>query len=126
MCAAIPTNFEENDERMRWKQVIDKMKQKAEKYISEASDASNPKLWLSAFSKLQNLLSELQMPFIDPNDVDPNFEEEYQDTIELVSPGSRLPDYYRRFVTREKLLLIYSGNKEAMDGFGAFVVRKVS
>ena len=50
---------------------------------------------------------------------------EYQDTIELVPPGPRLPDYYSRFVTREQVLLIYSGNKESMDGFGSFVLKKL-
>ncbi len=49
---------------------------------------------------------------------------EYAGKIELVSPVQRLPDYYKRFVTKENVLLIYSGNKDNMDGFGAFVVRK--
>lgn len=44
--------------------------------------------------------------------------------VEVISPVVRLPDYYKKFVTRDNLLLIYSGNKEAMDGFGAFIVRK--
>ena len=51
--------------------------------------------------------------------------DEYAGKIELVSPVQRLPDYYKRFVTRENLLLIYSGNKNNMDGFGAFIVRKL-
>lgn len=51
---------------------------------------------------------------------------EFGDKIELISPLGRLPDYYKRFVTKELVLLIYSGNKELMDGFGAFIVRKVS
>ena len=50
--------------------------------------------------------------------------DEYAGKIELVSPVQRLPDYYKRFVTRDNLLLIYSGNKDNMDGFGAFIVRK--
>ena len=49
----------------------------------------------------------------------------YGQQVEVVSPVSRLPDYYKRFVTRENILLIYSGNKDGMDGFGAFIVRKV-
>jgi 16S rRNA (cytosine967-C5)-methyltransferase len=49
----------------------------------------------------------------------------YGKKLELVSPVSRLPDYYKRFVTRENVLLVYSGNKDAMDGFGAFILRKV-
>ncbi len=46
------------------------------------------------------------------------------DSVERVSPVSRLPDYYKRFVTRENALMIFSGNKNAMDGFGAFILRK--
>jgi len=49
----------------------------------------------------------------------------YGKQVELISPISRLPDYYKRFVTRENVLLVYSGNKDAMDGFGAFILRKV-
>jgi len=51
--------------------------------------------------------------------------EEYRGTIELITPVLRLPDYYKRFVTRENMLLVYSGNQDNMDGFGAFVVRKI-
>ena len=51
-------------------------------------------------------------------------EKEFGDTIEIESPSGRIPDYYGRFVTREKVLLIYSGNKDMMDGFGAFILRK--
>ena len=50
--------------------------------------------------------------------------EKFGDTIELVSPRDRIPKYYNRFVTRDHLLLIIAGNKEAMDGFGAFIIRK--
>ena len=51
---------------------------------------------------------------------------EFGDKIEVISPLDRLPDYYKRFVTKELVMLIYSGNKDMMDGFGAFIVRKVS
>lgn len=50
----------------------------------------------------------------------------YGDTIQIVSPVSRIPDYYNRFVTREDALLIFSGNKDGMDGFGAFIVKRIS
>ena len=50
--------------------------------------------------------------------------QEYGDTIEVLNPAERIPDYYGRFVTREKVLMIYSGNRELMDGFGAFILRK--
>lgn len=43
--------------------------------------------------------------------------------IEIVSPVGRLPDYYKRYVTRKNLLLIFSGNQDDMDGFGAFVIK---
>lgn len=51
--------------------------------------------------------------------------EKHGDTIELLSPVSRLPDYYKRYVTRENLLMVYAGNQDDMDGFGAFVLKKV-
>ncbi len=40
-----------------------------------------------------------------------------------VSPVGRLPDYYKRYVTRRNILQIYPGNHDAMDGFSAFVIR---
>lgn len=46
------------------------------------------------------------------------------DRIELVSPIQRLPDYYKRYVTRENVLLIYAGNQDELDGFGAFILKK--
>lgn len=53
-------------------------------------------------------------------------EEEFKGQIEMLSPLNRIPDYYKRFVTREHVLMIYSGNKDDMDGFGAFILRKKS
>lgn len=50
----------------------------------------------------------------------------YGDKIEIVSPVQRLPDYYKRYVTRENILHIYFGNQDQMDGFGAFIVKKKS
>lgn len=49
--------------------------------------------------------------------------EKFGDKIELISPVPRLPDYYKRYVTRENLLLVYSGNQDEMDGFGAFIIK---
>ncbi len=49
----------------------------------------------------------------------------YGKKVELISPVSRLPDYYKRFVTRDNVLLVYSGNADSMDGFAAFIVRKL-
>lgn len=49
--------------------------------------------------------------------------EQFGDTIELISPLSRLPDYYKRYVTRDHLLLVYAGNSDEMDGFGAFIIK---
>ncbi len=48
----------------------------------------------------------------------------FKDTIELVSPVSRVPDYYKKYVTRENVLLIYAGNQDDMDGFGSFIIKK--
>lgn len=49
--------------------------------------------------------------------------QEYGDRIEIISLVARLPDYFKRYVTRENLLMIYAGNQDQMDGFGAFAVR---
>ena len=49
--------------------------------------------------------------------------ENYGDRIELLSPVPRLPDYYKRYVTRQNLLLVYAGNQDEMDGFGAFILK---
>lgn len=51
--------------------------------------------------------------------------QKYGDQLELVSPVSRLPDYFKRYVTRANLLVVYSGNQDSMDGFGGFILRKV-
>ncbi|MBC7660595.1 MAG: 16S rRNA (cytosine(967)-C(5))-methyltransferase RsmB [Chitinophagaceae bacterium] len=48
---------------------------------------------------------------------------EMGDKIEVVSPVSRLPDYYKRYVTHDQLFAVYAGNQDDMDGFGAFIVR---
>lgn len=48
---------------------------------------------------------------------------EFGDKIEVVSPLPRLPDYYKKYVTREQLLAVYAGNQDDMDGFGAFIIR---
>ena len=50
-------------------------------------------------------------------------QDKYGDRIELLSPVSRLPDYYKRYVTRDNILLIYSGNQDEIDGFGAFIIK---
>ena len=47
----------------------------------------------------------------------------YAAKIELISPVSRLPDYFKRYVTRDNLLMIYAGNEDEMDGFGAFIIK---
>lgn len=52
-------------------------------------------------------------------------QEKYGDSIELLSPVSRLPDYYKRYVTRQNLLMVYAGNQDDMDGFAAFCLKKV-
>ena len=48
----------------------------------------------------------------------------FEGQFEQVSPLPRLPDYYKKYVTRENVLLIFSGNLDDMDGFGAFLVKK--
>jgi len=51
---------------------------------------------------------------------------ELKETVEVVSPVSRLPDYFKRYVTKENVMMIYAGNQDNMDGFGAFIVRRRS
>ena len=48
---------------------------------------------------------------------------EYGDKIEVISPVSRLPDYFKKYVTRQNFLAVYSGNQDEMDGFGAFIIK---
>jgi 16S rRNA (cytosine967-C5)-methyltransferase len=45
------------------------------------------------------------------------------DKIEVISPVSRLPDYYKKYVTHDQLFAVYAGNQDDMDGFGAFIIR---
>lgn len=52
-------------------------------------------------------------------------QKEFKDKIEVVNIYDRIPDYYGKFVTREGALIIYSGNKDLMDGFGSFVIKKI-
>ena len=49
--------------------------------------------------------------------------QKYGDRIDLISPVPRLPDYYKKYVTRQNLLLVYAGNQDDMDGFGAFIIK---
>ncbi len=48
----------------------------------------------------------------------------FGDRAEIVSPVHRLPDYYKKYVTRDNVLMVYAGNQDDMDGFGAFILRK--
>lgn len=50
-------------------------------------------------------------------------EQELADHIEKISPVSRIPDYFKRYVTRDNLLQIYAGNQDDMDGFSCFCVQ---
>ncbi len=52
--------------------------------------------------------------------------DKYGAKFELVSPVSRLPDYFKRYVTKSNILMIYAGNEDQMDGFAAFIVRRIS
>ena len=47
----------------------------------------------------------------------------FEDKIEYVSPVSRLPDYFKRYVTRDNIFMVFSGNQDLMDGFSAFIVK---
>ena len=49
---------------------------------------------------------------------------QYRGHIEVLDLRQRLYGYYRRFITKDQLLMIYSGLSDGMDGFCAFVVKK--
>jgi 16S rRNA (cytosine967-C5)-methyltransferase len=51
-------------------------------------------------------------------------QKQLKDQCEIVSPLPYLPDYYKKYVTREQVFLVYSFNADAMDGFGSFILRK--
>ena len=44
--------------------------------------------------------------------------------FEKISPLDRLHDFYKKYVTRQDELLIYSGNPDDLDGFFAVILRK--
>jgi len=48
---------------------------------------------------------------------------EYKDDIEVISPADRIPSYYRKYVTRQHMLVLYSGNEDGLGGFSSFVVK---
>jgi 16S rRNA (cytosine967-C5)-methyltransferase len=50
--------------------------------------------------------------------------DELKDRVEVISPLPRVPDYYKKYVTRDDLFSIYAGNQDDMDGFGAFIIRR--
>lgn len=51
-------------------------------------------------------------------------ENTFGDKIELVPASERLQDYYKKYVNRDGVLIVYAGNQDHMDGFGAFIIRK--
>lgn len=51
-------------------------------------------------------------------EIHPNFEK--------ISPLDRIHDFYKKYVTRENELLIYSGNPDDLDGFFGVVLRRNS
>ncbi|MFK7872181.1 MAG: transcription antitermination factor NusB [Oligoflexales bacterium] len=48
----------------------------------------------------------------------------YDGKIEVVTPVRFLPNYYKKFVTRDNLFMVLAGHKEGLDGFSAFIVQK--
>ena len=48
---------------------------------------------------------------------------QFAEKIEVISPVSRLPDYFKKYVTKRNCLSIYAGNQDGMDGFSAFIVK---
>jgi 16S rRNA (cytosine967-C5)-methyltransferase len=53
-----------------------------------------------------------------------HLQKEGEFNFEIVSPLPRLPDYYKKYVTRENILMVFSGNQDDADGFAAFVLKK--
>lgn len=51
--------------------------------------------------------------------------DQFGDKMEVLTPVNRLPDYYKKFVTRENVLIIYCNRKDSMDGFSVFSIRKL-
>ena len=50
-------------------------------------------------------------------------QKEFGEKVEVISPVSRLPDYFKKYVTRKNYLAVYAGNQADMDGFGAFIIK---
>lgn len=44
--------------------------------------------------------------------------------FEKINPSDRIHDFYKKYVTRENELLIYSGNPDDLDGFFGVVLKK--
>lgn len=53
-------------------------------------------------------------------------EETFSAEFTVVNLQDRLQGYYRRYLTKRQMLWIYAGGADAMDGFGAFVLKKTS
>lgn len=47
----------------------------------------------------------------------------FSERLKVISPVSRIPDYYKQYVTRKNILQIYSGNNDLIDGFSAFIIK---
>lgn len=50
----------------------------------------------------------------------------YPDRLSVMPLAPRIQGYYKRFITKDQLLMIYSGLSDGMDGFSAFIVKKLS
>jgi 16S rRNA (cytosine967-C5)-methyltransferase len=51
--------------------------------------------------------------------------ETFSGKIEVIQITNRLQDYYKKYVTRDEVLIVFAGNPDGMDGFGAFIVKKI-
>ena len=52
-------------------------------------------------------------------------EENYPNTHKIVDPSPYLQAFYRRYINSDKILLIYGGNSDGMDGFSAVIIKKL-
>ena len=96
-----------------------------------------PKMAAKQFELIQHALKQLKVGgeliysvcSFEPEESDHHIKElkqKYGDKVEVVSPKGRIPDYFRKYVTRNEVLAIYSGNPDEMDGFASFIVKLVA
>ena len=49
---------------------------------------------------------------------------EFADEVSVLSPLPHLPNYYKKYVTKQNIFFVMCGNQDKMDGFSAFILQK--